>query len=405
MKLRIAILLVILQISSVYAQEGKIVAVTAEKDVEIKNNDIAAARTTALALAARDAVEKGYGTYVQIQELPEARKILARAAAGLKYQILAEQQQKNRYWVKIQAEVIVPFEYVGTEEPEREQMGDSMNSFVQKYPQGEINWGEGTILAHGRGEITNTGPTGEDLAARAAEIDAKAHLMEIIKDIPVDDRAKAGQDEKMSFALEGFVKDAEVVAKTKAGTNVTVSVQATIRGVKGLTLTVLGYYTPPPPPPPPPPSKPSDQAQVSKKPLEDPRSFTGLVIDARNVQANASLFPKIQDIRQKDIYNVGQVNKEDLEKRGMASYAVVSRDAVISKLFPKATVLQVSYRSETSVVKKRQGDKPLVLKSVDAGGQLKTNLVLSEEDAEKIQQISDETNILKECRVIIVLSP
>ena len=399
MKLRIAILFVLLQITYAYAQQGKMVAVTAEKEVEIKNNDVAAARTTALALAARDAVEKGYGTYIKVEELPEARKVLATAAAGLKYQILAEQQRKNRYWVKIQAEVVVPNEYVGNEEPEREQMGDQMNNFVQKYPQGEINWGEGTILAHGRGEITNTGPNGEDLAARAAEVDAKAHLMEIIKDIPVDDRARAGQDEKMSFALEGFVKDAEVVAKTKNGTSITVSVQAPIRGLKGLTLTVLGYYTPAPPPPPPEKPKPSGTAQM-KKPLEDPRSFTGLVIDARNVQANASLFPKVQDPNQKDVYSVGQVNKEDLQKRGMASYAVVSRDAVISRLFPKATVLQVSYQPQ-----KRQGDKPLVLKTVDADGNLKTNLVLSDEDAAKIQQLSEESNILKECRVIILLAP
>jgi len=402
MKLRMVILLLLLQISYAYSQDGKIVAVTAEKDVEIKNNDVAAARTIALAMAAREAVEKGFGTYIRIEELPEARKILASAAAGLKYQILAEQQRKNRYWVKIQAEVVVPYEYASNEEPERERMGDAMNNFVQKYPQGEINWGEGLILAHGRGEITDTGATGEDLAARAAEIDAKAHLLEIIKDIPVDDRAKAGQDQKMSFTLEGFVKDAEVVAKSKTGTNVNVTVQAPIRGVKGLTLAVLGYYTPPPPPPP------SAQAEIAKKPLEDPRSFTGLVIDARTVQANASLFPRIQGPKGREVYAAGQVNKEDLQKRGMASYAVVSRDAVISKLFPKALVVPVRYQPQSgpsTQVKKRQGEKPLVLKSVDSEGDLKTNLVLSEADTDELQQLSEDTNVLKECRVIIVLAP
>jgi hypothetical protein len=408
MKLRILILLLLWQIGVAFCQDGKIVAVTAEKDVEIKNNDVAAARTIALSLATREAVEKGFGTYIRIEELPEARRILATAAAGLKYKVLAEQQRQNRYWVKIQAEVIVPYEYVRSEEEERERMGDSMSNFVQKYPQGEINWGEGWILGHGKGEITDTGANGEDQATRAAEIDAKAHLLEIIKDIPVDDRSKAGQDQKMSFRLEGFVKDSEVVAKSKTGTTVNVTVQAPIRGIKGLIIAVLGYYTPPPPPPPPPQPKEPKATVAQKKPLEDPRAFTGVVIDARQVQANASLFPKVVDTKQNEVYTVGKVNKEDLQKRGMASYAVVSRDAVISKLFPKALVLQVRYQPQsapTGPAKKRQGEKPLVVSSVEASGDLKTNIVLSEEDAAKLQQLSEETNVLKECRVIVVLAP
>jgi hypothetical protein len=409
MKLRLVILFLLCQISSVFAQDGRLVAVTAEKDVEIKNNDVAAARTIALAMAAREAVEKGYGTYIRIEEMPDARRILASASAGLKYQILAEQQRKNRYWVKIQAEVLVPNEYAKGAEEERERLSDSMNNFVQKYPQGEVNWGEGWILAHGKGEITDTGANGEDQATRAAEIDAKAHLLEIIKDIPVDDRMKAGQEQKMSFRLEGFVKDSEVVAKSKTGTTVNVTVQAPIRGINGLVLAVLGYYTPPTPQPPPPVEHKEPTAHVAKnKPLEDPRAFTGVVIDARKVQANASLFPKIQDPKDKEVYTVGQVNKEDLQKRGMASYAVVSRDAVISKLFPKALVLQVRYQPQSgpsAPAKKRQGEKPLVLSSVDVSGELKTNLVLSEEDASKLQQLSEETNVLKECRVIVVLAP
>jgi hypothetical protein len=60
----------------------------------------------------------------------------------------------------------------------------------------------------------------------------------------------------------------------------------------------------------------------------------------------------------------------------------------------------VSYQPQ-----KRQGEKPLILKTVDADGDLKTNLMLSEEDAAKIQQLSEESSILKECRVIIVLAP
>jgi hypothetical protein len=418
MKYRIALLLLLLlQIATfAFAKVGRVVAVTAEQDVAIQNDDVAAARTIALSMAARAAVEKAYGTYIRIEELPEARKIIASAAAKLKFQVLAEQQRKDRYWVKIQAEVLVPAEYVKEEESERETLGDAMNSFVQKYPQGEVNWGEGFVIAHGKGEITDTAPNGEDKATRAAEVDAKAHLLEIIKDIPLDDRNKTGQEPRMSFVLEGFVRGSEVVAKSKTGTTIHVTVQAPIRGAKGLTLAVLGYYTPPPPPPPPPKVQPPVQppkeppkvagADPKKAPLADARAFTGIVIDARKVQANASLFPKIQNEKKEEVYAVGQVNKDDLKKRGMASYAVVSRDAVISKLFPNALVIPVSYQAQTAISKKprRQGENPLILTSVAGDGTLQTNLVLSEEDMAKLQQIAAETNVLKECRVVIVLS-
>jgi hypothetical protein len=175
-------------------------------------------------------------------------------------------------------------------------------------------------------------------------------------------------------------------------------------------MSLYGYYTPPPPQPPPaqPQKEPPQIAQEEKKkePLADPRTFTGVVIDARKVEGNASLFPKIQDEKKKEFYTVGQVNKEDLQKRGMASYAVVSRDAVISKLFPKARVIQVRYMPEGSstAAKRREGDKPLVLSSVGLDGALKTNLVLDEENAAKLQQMATQTNVLKECRVVIVFS-
>jgi hypothetical protein len=416
MKYAVALFTLCFAFEFAFAQSGRMVAVTAEEEVAIQNNDVAAARTIALSMAARQAVEKAYGTFIRVEELPEARRVIATAASKLRFQILAEQQRKNKYWVKIQAEVEVPAEYVKTEEPERERLGNSMNSFVQKYPQGEVNWGDGFVIAHGKGEITDTGANGESKAARAAEVDAKAHLLEIIKDIPLDDRSKTGQEERISFALEGFVQGSEVVARSKTGTTIHVTVQAPIRGVKGLTMAVLGFYTPPPPPPPPPSTtppvvkeKPVPPSVAEKKspPISDPRLFTGVVIDARNVQANASLFPKVVDKKKQEVYTVGQVNKADLQKRGMASYAVVSRDATISKLFPKAMVIPVSYQPQTAARSKevkRQGDKPIVLPAEEVDGTLKTTLILNDDDVEKLRQIAEQTDVLKECRVIIVLS-
>jgi hypothetical protein len=336
-----------------------------------------------------------------VEEVKEARTVLANAAAKLRYNILAEEKRGNRYWVQIQANVEVPAEYAQTSEQEREEFGEGMESFVQKYPQGEINWGDGFLIAHGRGQITGEGANNEEKALRAAEIDARAHLLEMISDIPLDDRMKTGQNERISFLLEGFVQGAQLVAHSKSGTIINVTVQAPIRGVQGLLKTIFGYYTPEPPPAKVEPIKPVAVPEV--------KTFTGIVIDARKVSITPALFPKITDTKKREVYSVGQVKKDELQKRGLASYALVSRDATISRLFPHAKVVEATYvpgnEASGTNVSRRQGQRPFVVRAFDAGGTLKSNLVLGEEDAAKLATIDENTNALKDCRVVIVMSP
>ncbi len=387
-----------------FAQE-RVVAVTSEKEIDIQNNDVAAARTVALAAAARDAVEKAYGTYVKIEELPDARTIIAQTSANLQYKILAEQQRGKKYWVKIQASVAIPAQYILEQGNEREELGEAMENFVQKYPQGEVNWGEGFVLAYGKGVIASG--QSEEEAARAAEVDAKAHMLEIIHDLPVDDRSKAGQDPRMSFALEGFVQGAEIVTRSRSGANVNVTMQASLRGVKGLSMTLYGMYTPPIP-------EVAEAIQPTRKKIPSttkqppkPKEISGIVIDARAVpNAAPAVFPQVEDTQKRQVYGVQKVNQEDLQKRGMASYAVVARDVKISKLYPNAIIIPVSYSPDapqTQDKKRRQGYSPLMVKASTAKGQLNSTLTVSDEDAQKIVDADDETGALKQCRVVIVV--
>ncbi|MCI0615194.1 hypothetical protein L0244_19560 [bacterium] len=387
-----------------FAQE-RVVAVTSEKEIDIQNDDVAAARTVALAAAARDAVEKGYGTYVKIEELPDARTIIAQTAASLQYKILAEQQRGKKYWVKIQASVAIPAQYILDQENEREELGEAMENFVQKYPQGEVNWGEGFVLAYGKGVIASG--QSEEEAARAAEVDAKAHLLEIIHDIPVDDHSKAGQDPRMSFALEGFVQGAEIVTRSRSGATVNVTMQASLRGVKGLSMTLYGLYTPPIP-------EVAEAIQPTRKKIPattkqppKPKEFSGIVIDARAVpNAAPAVFPQVEDTQKRQVYGVQKVNQEDLQKRGMASYAVVAREVKISKLYPNAIIIPVSYSPDTPQTqdkKRRQGYSPLTVKASTTKGQLNSTLTVSDEDAQKIVDADDQTGALKQCRVVIVV--
>jgi hypothetical protein len=403
----LTVLLVLGILPFCFAQE-RVVAVTSEKEIDIQGDDVASARTVALAAAARDAVEKAYGTYVKIEELPDSRTVIAQTAASLQYKILAEQQRGKKYWVKIQASVAIPAQYVLDQSNEREELGEAMENFVQKYPQGEVNWGEGFVLAYGKGVIASG--HSEEEAARAAEVDAKAHLLEIIHDIPVDDRSKAGQDQRMSFALEGFVQGAEVVTRSRSGATVNITMQASLRGIKGLSMTLYGLYTPPIPEVTevikPTPKKQPPKQTASKEPPK-PKEFSGIVIDARAVpNAAPAVFPRVEDTQKREVYGVQKVNQEDLQKRGMASYAVVAREVKISKLYPNAIIIPVSYSPDapqTQEKPRRQGYAPLTVKASTTKGQLNSTLTISDEDAQKIVDADDESGALKHCRVVIVV--
>jgi hypothetical protein len=79
----------------------------------------------------------------------------------------------------------------------------------------------------------------------------------------------------------------------------------------------------------------------------------------------------------------------------------------ISKLFPHAAVFQVSYSPAVPPSyepKRRQGAHPLVVPAVESTGEIKADLIISEEDAAAIQAIDEQTNILKQCKVVIVVA-
>jgi hypothetical protein len=204
----------------------------------------------------------------------------------------------------------------------------------------------------------------------------------------------------MSFALEGFIQGAQVVARSKSGREVHVTVQVPIRGVQGLTTVIYGMYKVEPPPPP--------EQKPKPAPVQEAKKFTGVVIDARKAPVSPAIFIKVKDTKKRQVINASFVNKDDLLKRGMASYAVVSRDVQISKIFPHALVLPVLYspgaETRSANLPRRQGETPLLVSAVDAGGELKTDIVISDEDAARLAALDQTSDAIKQCRIIIVLS-
>ena len=110
--------------------------------------------------------------------------------------------------------------------------------------------------------------------------------------------------------------------------------------------------------------------------------YTGMVIDARGLQARPAMAPKILDENGKEVYGSMNVVREYDVKQGMSGYA---RDLTAAQSNPRVT------------------NNPFTVKGLKAEGPGKSDIVISNADAEKVRGTSDNLLFLKKCRVMIVL--
>ena len=258
-----------------------------------------------------------------------------------------------------------------------EQMGDK----------GKINWSEGYVEAKGIGappERYIGKPPARPMALRAARVDAYRNLLETTKGVRVDSATLVKdytvESDAINTQVEGLVKGAKVVNQEylSDGT-VEVTMRMPIPG--GFSKIIIERViekkpevTPPTAPPAVvPPAAPSTAAPVA---------YTGMVVDARGLQARPAMSPKIIDESGKEVYGSMNVDREYAIQQGMSGYA---RDLTAAQSNPRVT------------------NNPLSVKGIKTEGPGKSDIIISNADAEKIRGASDNLTFLKKCRVMIVL--
>jgi hypothetical protein len=134
------------------------------------------------------------------------------------------------------------------------------------------------------------------------------------------------------------------------------------------------------------PKKPEPIAPAPSTPGESTAEFkggtaTGLVIDGRGLGLRPALLPKVIDPQGQEIY-VGQVvPRTNAVDQGVAGYA---RDV------------------NAATNNFRVTDNPAVIKGMRASGAARTDIVVSQADAQTLRQLSRKGDFLQYCRVIIV---
>ncbi|MCK4979612.1 MAG: hypothetical protein KAS62_04405 [Candidatus Delongbacteria bacterium] len=111
--------------------------------------------------------------------------------------------------------------------------------------------------------------------------------------------------------------------------------------------------------------------------------YTGLIIDCRSVQLRPALAPKVFNKTGAEIYGSANVSRDFAVQQGMLGYL---------KDVEKA-------KQNSRVV-----GNPLVISAVGVKGTNKADIIISDEDAAKIKELSSKLNFLRECRVIAIIN-
>ncbi len=336
---------------------------------------------------------------------------------------------------------------------------------VQSFVDGYIDWGAGVAAAWGRApETAVPAPIRNQIRIRrVAEVRAKARLLAIVQSVRATSEIRVGDRPDVVEKVTGILQGATIV-KERTGRKgfLEVLVEAPLHGVQGISYVVFETMLPPPRgdsgPGGPPPADQSAAQGAPQVPTAEvpPDQPTGIVIDARGTGLEPALLPRILEESGEIVSSPETVDREALEQRGMAAYGTVPESVFLwrnrigdhplwvravsleapgtrgapgaalavelvsitphlaalaqtGKAQPAAPITNPRLKPpppadpNTDPLAVRRGPRPYRLKAGSAAGALKADVVLSQADADRLENLPNGANLLKECRVLVIV--
>ena len=264
----------------------------------------------------------------------------------------------------------------------------SATDWVDKVGHGNINWSTGYVEAVGIGALPDNlirKINARPIALRAAQKDALRNLLEITKGVQFDS-ASAIKDftvanDVVDKQVDGLVKGAEVVDyQYMPDGRAEVRLRIPLYGNLAQIIMPLAMAKPHAVP------APTESITVpAVKASESPSAlvvYTGMVVDTRGIQAHPAISLRIFDEDGKEVYGLANIDLEYAEKQGISGY---TRDLTAAQ------------------INQRVGANPLTVKAVRTSGPGKSDIIISNADAQKVRSSAESASFLKQCKVIIVL--
>ena len=250
---------------------------------------------------------------------------------------------------------------------------------VAQMEKGSVNYSEQTISAIGIGFVpTNAVNAGQArrMALRIAKQDALRQLIEIVNGVTLTSETTmsgAMVDDVINTKVRGFIRGARQVGQPKylSDTSVEMEFSVPMSGISDIMLPPVTAAQQ---------AVQNDQQQVSQSTATG--GITGVIIDARGLSARPAMAPRILDQNGNAIYGPGTYDRQYAVSNGVAGYS---------------KTLESAQKDERVV------GNPLVIKGVATSGTNRTDITISNADVSRLDAANRSSNILKDCRVLILL--
>tara|TARA_B000000475_G_scaffold237991_1_gene206828 strand:+ start:1178 stop:2005 length:828 start_codon:yes stop_codon:yes gene_type:complete len=254
---------------------------------------------------------------------------------------------------------------------------------VTQLDKGSINYSEQMINAVGIGFVpsnaVNAGMA-RRMALRIAKQDAMRQLIEIVNGVTLTSETTmsgAMVDDVINTKVQGFIRGARPVGQPKylSDTSVEMEYSVPMSGISDIVLppvTVPANNL----------SANNTSGTTSQPNTPQAGGITGVIIDARGLNARPAMAPRILDQNGNSIYGPGKYSRKYAVENGVAGYS---------------KTLEAAQKDQ------RVMGNPMVVKGVATSGTNKTDITISNADVSKIDLANRNYKVLNDCRVLILI--
>lgn len=275
---------------------------------------------------------------------------------------------------------------------------------LEKFDKGYINWKIGEYVANVsapvpaeyRGKTVNQA-MGKELALRVSRALADSVFLQIVADTRVDAKHRLSQfiKEDAEIKLAGNIRGKKLIQQKWVMKNNKLWLQASysisMRGVDGVISNIYDQAIK---------TRPASQTAPAKVPAgtsgDTSNTQTVVYIDARGTGLQPALFPVIFDTSGAPLLDPADAGKSSVSENGALEYVVANPD----QSFALTWLIQASNAEETAPVRKRKKRK--AMKATEAGGLLKSNIIVGKEDAERMRQAQANGELGANPRIIVI---
>jgi hypothetical protein len=273
------------------------------------------------------------------------------------------------------------------------QLAGRVGDVIESMGSGGVDWTTGVITATGLGappENAVNRAQARAMAERAAFVVATRNLLEVVKGIRVDSATLVENfittSDVIKTEVSGFVQGAQIMKK-QVNADGSVEVMVGVRLTGDLANLLLPKSTGGGSPILPPSGRsftaqPREPAPVQPGQAPTAVAFTGLIVDARGTGVRPAMVPKIRNEEGREVYGSAFVNRQYAVEQGMVGYL---KDVGAAQANPRVT------------------DRPLLVKALKTDGPNRTDLVISNSDAQVLHGMKEHLSFLEKARVMVVL--